>query len=92
MGLHERYAEHKKERATAFHGRCYYYNTPADGRKTIGVMQGLGGDIWIVGYFRDNGARRAVKSPHLRADNAADILQHKLDNWAKRRDLEEVKI
>lgn len=78
------------ERAAAFHGRCYWYNTPSDGRRTIGVMKGLGGDIWIVGYFRENGARRAVKSPHIRANYSPEVMQCSLDRWAKARELAEV--
>lgn len=79
-----------RERAAAFHGKRYWYNTPADGRREIGVLQGLGGDIWIVGYFRENGARRAVKSPHVRANYSCEVLQNNLDRWAKARQLEEV--
>lgn len=77
-------------RAAAFHGKRYWYNTPADGRREIGVLQGLGGDIWIVGYFRESGARRAVKSPSIRANANPDVLQHALNLWAKARHFEEV--
>jgi hypothetical protein len=86
--LHEAYEERKQQRAAAFLGRCYWYNTPADGRKRIGVTPALGGDIYIVGYFRDSGALRAVKSPHLRASAISDRLQASLDQWAKQRGLE----
>lgn len=88
MDIHERYAQIKSDKVNAFHGRCYYYNTPGDGRRIIGVTEGLGGD-YIVAWIRDNGARRAVKSPKLPADSNPDRLQWKLDVWATRRDLEE---
>lgn len=91
MELKERYEHMKKKRREAFHGRRYYYNTAADGRRVIGVIQGLGGDVWIVGYLRDNGTRKAVKSVRLQSGSDPDALQRKLDIWAIERGLEEVK-
>lgn len=88
MDIHARYEQIKSDKASAFHGRRYYYNTPGDGRRVIGVTKGLGGD-YIVAWIRDNGARRAVKSPKLAADPNPDRLQWRLDVWATGRDLEE---
>lgn len=88
MGVHESYEQIKNDRAAAFHGRRYYYNTPDDGRRIIGVTKGLGGD-YIVAWIRDNGARRAVRSQKLPADSNPDRLQWKLDVWATGRGLEE---
>lgn len=86
--FHKEYEQRKQDRAAAFHGKCYRYNTPADGPNKIGVMAGLGGDIYIVGYFRDNGARKAIKAPSLRACYSAAQLQIHLELWAKQRGLE----
>lgn len=78
------------ERAAAFYGKRYWYNTPNDGRREIGVLQGLGGDCWIIAYFRESGARRSIKSPALKERNNPEVLQHALNLWAKARHLEEV--
>lgn len=91
MDLKEHYEQIKKARREVFHGRRYYYNTASDGRRVIGVTQGLGGDVWIVAYIRDDGSRRAVKSVRLPSDSDPDRLQRKLDIWAIERALEEVK-
>lgn len=72
-----------------FYGRSYFYTTANDGHKIIGVMQGLG-DAWIVGYIRDNGARKAIRSNRLWSTPHANDLQKRLDDWAKERELKEV--
>ena len=74
-----------------FFGRTYRYKTPNDGEVTIGVCQGLGGEIWIVGYRRQEGvSTRRVKTSNLPPTTDPDHLQMKLDAWASRRGLKEV--
>lgn len=77
-----------EKKKSPFCGRSYFYTTANDGHRVIGVMQGLG-DAWIVGYIRDNGARRALRSTRLWSTTHADDLQQRLDVWAKQRDLKE---
>ncbi len=72
-----------------FYGRCYFYTTANDGHRIIGVMRGLG-DAWIVGYIRDNGSRRAIRSNRLWSTTHVDDLQQRFDVWAAERELKEV--
>lgn len=78
----------KAERAAAFHGRRYFYTTPNDGHVIIGVLRGLG-DAWIVGYFMESGARKAIRSNRLWSTTHVDDLQQRLDVWATERGLKE---
>ncbi len=75
--------------AQQFHGRCYWYDT-AEGRRPIGVAQGLG-NIWIVAYIRNTGARRRIRGRHLDPHQDPNRLQSLLDVWAYERNLDEVK-
>jgi hypothetical protein len=77
-----------KRRAEAFWGNRYWYNTPNDGRVQIGVLAGLGGDVFIVAYFRGSGSRRAIKTKRLPAGDNPAVLQGLLDVWAQERGLE----
>jgi hypothetical protein len=79
----------KTEPRETFLGRTYRYNTPNHGTRTIGVCLGLGSDIYIVAYLRDNGARVRVKTPRLPVLADAAALQKHLDAWAAERGLEE---
>lgn len=80
----------RKLRLSGFHGRRYWYNTPNDGTVCIGVRQGLGGDIWIVGYVRESCGTRAIKTKRLPACPDPIALQQLLDVWAAERELAEV--
>lgn len=90
MNLREGVEQLRERRHKAFHGRRYWYNTPSDGRVQIGVLQGLGGDIWIAAYFRENGARKKVNTARLPALIDPDSLQALLDQWAHERQLQGV--
>ncbi|MEI8133013.1 MAG: hypothetical protein WCG34_11320 [Leptolinea sp.] len=72
-----------------FHGNRYWYPTPDDGTVCIGVFQGAVG-VWIVGYVRENGARKRIKTVHLPVMTAPEVLQVNLDHWALKRGLKEV--
>lgn len=85
----EKREELRKARTECFHGRRYFYITQSHGSQTIGVLRGLG-DMWIVGYIRESGSRRALKSKKLWATTHADDLQQRLDAWAKSKGLREV--
>ena len=78
------------KRREAFFGNRYLYNTPNDGRVVIGVMQGLGEDCWFVGYFRENGARKKINTPHLPVHGSPQVVQDELNAWAGKRELREV--
>ena len=80
----------RANREDIFHGQRYWYNTPHDGRRMIGVCQGLGGDIWIVASVRESGARKKINTVKLPALTNPDLLQGLLDVWAKAHELEEV--
>ena len=82
----------KAKRLDAFFGTRYLYATPNDGLVVIGVMQGLGDDCWIVGYFRENGARKKINSPHLPISSSPQVIQDELNAWAMKRNLREVTI
>jgi hypothetical protein len=79
----------QKERRECFYGRRYFYTTASDGHRVIGVMKGLG-DTWIVGFIRENGARRSLKVKRLWPTTHADDLQKRFDEWAKLKGLTEV--
>lgn len=44
----------------------------------------------IVGYIRDNGARKAIRSNRLWSTKHVDDLQQRFDVLAKERELKEV--
>lgn len=90
LSLKEQWDARKLARATAFHGRTYKYLTQAHGTQTIGVIQGLGDNTWIVGWINDHGARKRVKSAVLPPHADPDKLQGWLDSWAVKRKLLEV--
>ena len=73
-----------------FFGRCYLYNTP-EGRKPIGVTRGLG-DVWIVAYARNSGARRRIVSKSLEPGPDPERLQNSLDCWAYGKGLRTVRV
>ena len=79
----------QKKRMECFHGSRYWYPTPDDGTACIGVFQGAVG-VWIVGYVRENGARKRIKSVYLPVMTDPEDLQLKLDQWANHHDLKEV--
>ncbi|MFH1028850.1 MAG: hypothetical protein V1791_12680 [Pseudomonadota bacterium] len=79
----------RKNRRECFYGRRYFYTAANDGHQVIGVLKGLG-DSWIVGYVREDSARRALKVKRLWATTHADDLQKRLDEWAKSKGLKEV--
>jgi hypothetical protein len=82
--------EIRKKRMSGFYGRRYWYTTPNDGTVCIGVRQGLGGAVWIVGYVRESCGTRAIKSKRLLPGPYPDTLQDLLDVWAEQRQLAEV--
>lgn len=82
--------EMRAKRLARYYGTRYRYGTPNDGIMDIGVVQGLGGD-WIVGYIAENGAVRRIKSKHLPASADPGKLQAVLNQWARERNLPEVK-
>jgi len=77
-------------RARRYYGKRYWYNTPGDGRVDIGVLQGLGGNVWLVGYIRESGATKRIKTARLQPMANPAELQILLDQWAHERQLEEV--
>lgn len=79
----------KAERAAAFYGKRFWYNSASNGRVQIGVMQGLG-DFWIVAFFRESGSRRSVNTSRLPANECPDALQKMFEDWANQKGLEEV--
>lgn len=90
MNVIEMKEQIRKKRLSGFHGRRYWYPTPNDGTVCIGVRQGLGGDIWIVGYVRESCGTRAIKTKRLPAGPDPAELQSLLDVWAAERALVEV--
>ena len=89
MSMQERYAGMKKERSEAFKGRTYQYNTASHGTRTIGVLLGLGQNIYFVGWLSDTGARKRLKTARLPALTDPGRLQVLLDAWAEERGLAE---
>lgn len=71
---------------TRFQGQTYWYPTPNDGLKEIGVTTGLG-TVWIVAWVTECGSHRRVTTPYLRAKNTPSALQTNLDVWAASRGL-----
>ncbi len=90
MTTAERTEQSNTNQRSRYFGRCYYYNTPGDGRVKIGVVRGLG-DIWIVGFIAGTGGCRRVKTKRLEPTTHPAELQILLDQWAHERQLEEVK-
>lgn len=72
-----------------FHGTRYWYPTPDDLLRHIGVCQVLGG-AWAVCWVKENGARVRVKSSNLPVLADPDAAQRRLDEWAVKRGLEVV--
>lgn len=66
---------------TRFYWKTYEYNTPNDRQREIGVIQGLG-DMWIVGWIKDNGSVCRVKTSRLPPCADPKVLQEMLDVWA----------
>jgi hypothetical protein len=79
-----------KKESSPFYEKTYLYNTPNDGEKEIGVLAGLGDDTYIVGWLKENGARKRIKSNRLPVLPEPVELQVKLDAWAIERGLVEV--
>ena len=72
----------------SFHGQSYWYEAGGK-RLEIGVCQGLGGDVWLVGWQR-GGATKRLKSPRLEPSDNPDALQEALDEWAAEKGLDAV--
>ena len=69
------------------HGKCYWYPTRY-GLDQIGVVRPGSGLPCIVAWYRGLALRR-VKSPALQPTQDPEVLQAKLDAWAKAKKLEE---
>jgi hypothetical protein len=80
----------RKNRQECFYGRRYFYTTASDGHQMIGVLKGLG-DNYIAGYVRENNSRRCLKAKTLWVTTHADDLQKRLDAWAVKQKLTEVR-
>ena len=80
----------RAKRREAFFGKRYWYATPNEGRQEIGVLRGLGDDSWIVGYIRESGGRKRIKTRNLPMGSDPRVLQDELDSWAIARGLVEV--
>lgn len=89
MTSQEMREELRARRRSQYYGKRYHYNNPQDGRIELGVLQGLG-DAWFVGYIRENGSRRAFKSPLFRGIEKPDELHAALVAYATAHQLEEV--
>lgn len=89
MDMQERYEQITQEKQAAFYGKTYRYTSASYGIKRIGVMQGLGGNIWIVAFFKDNGSRKSVNTSRLPPNEDPSALQKMLDDWAAQKGLEE---
>lgn len=74
----------------SFHGKTYLYPTGSHGTREIGVLLGLGSDIYLVAWLSETGGRRRIKTARLPAIANPDRLQVLLDAWAKERHLEEM--
>lgn len=83
----EEQATYDAGKPDVFTGRTYWYPTPNDGKREIGVCAGLGGSP-IVAWVADSGAPRRVRTPHLPAGIPAAELQARLQRWATARNLE----
>lgn len=75
-----------------FFGKAYWYPTASHGRRQIGVTLGLGMNIWIVAYYKDNGSKRSVNTLRLPANEDPDALQKMFEDWAVQKGLEEVAV
>jgi hypothetical protein len=70
-----------------FYGPSYFYPTPNDGERPIGVIKGAG-DLYLVGWIKDNGSIKRVTSKHLMPTALPDHLQLALDQFAEGRGLQ----
>jgi len=75
--------------ANEFIGCTYWYPTPNDSRKEIGVLL-VTEDLYIVGWRKPTGIKRLV-SPHLKPNRNPVELHCDLDEFARQRGLEKVK-
>lgn len=65
-----------------------YWHEIGGQKRRIGVVPGLGGDVWIVAFEADGGGgRHRVRSPRLEPCSDRRALQHALDAWAEEKGL-----
>jgi hypothetical protein len=72
-----------------FYGRCYWYNTPNDGKQVIGVTHNTNGAL--VGWYDSQRKLVKLNSSNL-PTGTDDECQAALDQWAKERKLAELEI
>jgi hypothetical protein len=72
-----------------FFGKKYWYPTPNDGTREIGVAKVLG-DLYAVCWITAEGARRRIKTYNLPVIPCPKTLQAILEEWATQRRLREV--
>ena len=68
----------------------YWYNTPNDGRREIGVMQWNHAGHWGVVYLGSDNLPHLLKTPNLPQCLGLEAAQRALDKFAAKRGLEEV--
>lgn len=67
-----------------FYGKTYCYKN-----KTIGVCRTLASSVFMVGHIKPSGSYKRVKILPLSTD--AELLQKRLDEFAKEKGLTEVR-
>ena len=72
-----------------FYGRCYWYNTPNDGKQVIGVTHNTNGAL--VGWYDSQRKLVKLNSSNL-PTGTDDECQAALDQWAKERKLAELEL
>jgi hypothetical protein len=70
-------------------GKKYWYNTPNDGRREIGVHEIERGVLYAVCYHDSAGVQMRVNTSNLPASDNPGVVQRGLDEFARRRGLEE---
>ena len=66
----------------------YWYNTPNDGKRSVGVEKWMGSDMWAAVWMDDKGKQRMLRTPNLPPCVDRDVCQRALDQFAAKRGLE----